>query len=84
MVACSNAPYTNGQLPCCRGAADGKSHDGLGSSPEYLMPSDGMSSVGGTRSGKHFAFRPELVVDGRTLGAALMMHRSTAPFCMTW
>jgi hypothetical protein len=35
------------------------------------MPNGGMSSsiASGTRSGKHFSTRPELVVDGRTLGA---------------
>jgi hypothetical protein len=43
----------------------------MDTSPDYLMPNGGLSSstAGGTRSGKHFSTRPELVVDGRTLGA---------------
>ena len=38
------------------------------------MPPDGLSSFGGTRSGKHYSTRPELVVDGRTLGATFTVH----------
>lgn len=42
------------------------------------MPNGGMSSsvAGGTRSGKHFSTRPELVVDGRTLGTGQLLMLS--------
>ena len=69
--------YAIGQLNeqhstgCYRTAPNGKYASSLDTSPDYLMPAGGLSSstAGGTRSGKHFSTRPELVVDGRTLGA---------------
>ena len=54
-----------------RTAPNGKYASSMDTSPDYLMPNGGLSSStpSGTRSGKHFSTRPELVVDGRTLGA---------------
>lgn len=86
IVAIGTLPdYLMPQPSCvllCRGPPNAKynsskyasSVDTVGASPDYLVPAGGSNSsvAGGRKAGKPgVAGRPELVVDGRTLGESL-------------